>query len=95
MPMEIRNPTTAEFIPLLGAFNFEYRCSNLQSQPSVFSFGINWEKEGDGQGVLRDHLRTKTPFRVRHYGQEYQGVLGLETGINTANGMVMAYEIAG
>ena len=87
--MEIEDPKTAGFVPLLGAFNFEYKpLSNLRL-PDEFSFRIDWTKGGEGQDVLREHIRSGSLIRVNERRQQYQGILKFESGMNTNDGMVV------
>lgn len=86
--MEIRNPKTEEFLPLIGAFNFDhYRVG--QSVFYEFSFAIDWTKGGDGQDVLRDHIRDGSLMDVRNHGQEYRGKFKFEWGFNSSDGKVI------
>ena len=54
--MEIENPNTAEFVPLPGAFNFEYIPMGAQNLPDNFSFRFDWTKKGDGQEILQEGI---------------------------------------
>ena len=87
--MEIENQKTAGFVPLLGAFNFLYTPLGAQHLPDNFSFGIDWMKEGDGQEILREHIRAGSPIRLKQRGQQYQGVFKHEWGFNTNDGMAI------
>jgi hypothetical protein len=60
--MEIANPKTAEFVPLLGAFNFERKPMGALGIPDEFSFLMDWTKGGEGQEVLREHIRDGPSF---------------------------------
>ena len=88
--MEIENPKTAEFVPLLGAFNFEYKPLGSLRLPDEFSFRIDWTKGGEGQDVLREHMQSKSLLRVRNHGGEYRGAFkDGGWGINTSDDMVI------
>jgi hypothetical protein len=87
--MDIENPKTAEFVPLLGAFNFEHQPMGALGIPAEFSFLMDWTKGGEGQEVLRVHIRSRTLIRVKQPGKQYQGMLRHESGINTIDGMVV------
>ena len=87
--MEIENPNTAEFVPLPGAFNFEYIPMGAQNLPDNFSFRIDWTKKGDGQEILQEGIRSGSPIRVKQHGQLYRGVFKGEWGFNTTDGMVI------
>jgi hypothetical protein len=87
--MEIANPKTAEFVPLLGAFNFEHKPMGGLGIPDEFSFLMDWTKGGEGQEVLREHIRNGSLIRVKQYGQQHQGVLRFESGMNSNDGMVV------
>jgi hypothetical protein len=87
--MEIENPTNAEFVPLLGAFNFEPKSMGALGIPDEFSFRIDWTKGGEGQDFLREHIRSGTLIRVKQLGKQFQGILRFESGINTNDGMVV------
>lgn len=87
--MEIENPKNAEFVPLLGAFNFEHKSMGALDIPDEFSFRMDWTKGGEGQEFLREHIRSRTIIRVKWQGKQYQGVLRFESGINTIDGMVV------
>ena len=87
--MEIENPKTAEFIPLLGAFNFEHKPMGALSLPDEFSFLMDWTKGGEGQEVLREHIRAGSFIRVKQRGLQHQGVLKFESGMNSNEGMVV------
>ena len=87
--MEIENPKTAEFVPLLGAFNFEHKPMGALSLPDQFSFLMDWTKGGEGQEVLREHIRAGALIRVKQHGQQHKGVLKFESGMNTNDGMVV------
>lgn len=91
--MEIQNPTTSEFVPLLGAFNFEYTRNGALGIPDEFIFRVDWTKEGKGQDILREHIRDRSILSVRQRSQQYQGRPKFESGINTPEGMV-AVEVA-
>jgi len=87
--MEIVNPKTAEFVPLLGAFNFEHKPMGALRLPDEFSFLMDWTKGGEGQEFLREHIRSGSLIRVKQHGKQYQGVLKFESGMNTNDGMVV------
>jgi hypothetical protein len=87
--MEIENPTNAEFVPLLGAFNFENKYMGALGIPDEFSFRMDWTKGGEGQEVLREHIRSKTLIRLKRQGKRFQDILRFESGINTVDGMVV------
>jgi hypothetical protein len=87
--MEIENPNTAEFVPLPGAFNFEYIPMGSQNLADNFSFRIDWTKKGDGQEILQEGIRSGSPIRVKQQGQLYRGVFKGEWGFNTTDGMVI------
>jgi hypothetical protein len=89
--MEIENPKSAVFVPLLGAFNFEHKSMGALGIPDEFSFLMDWTKGGEGQDVLREHLRAGfgSLIRVKQQGKQYQGMLRFESGINTNDGMVV------
>jgi hypothetical protein len=87
--MEIESPKNAEFVPLLGVFNFEYKSMGALGIPDEFSFRMDWTKGGEGQEVLREHIRSRTLIRVKQQGKQYQGMLRCESGINTIDGMVV------
>lgn len=89
MGMEIENPKTANYVSLDGAFNFEYARLSAKGLPDEFSFGIDWTKEGAGQEILREHIRSHSLMRVRQHGVQYQGVFKHEWGFNTADGMII------
>jgi hypothetical protein len=72
--MEIENPNPAEFVPLPGAFNFEYIPMGGQNLPDNLSFRIDWTKKGDGQEILQEGIRSGSPIRVKQHGQLYRGV---------------------
>ena len=87
--MEIENPRTTQFVPLLGAFNFEHKRMDALSLTDEFSFLVDWTKGGEGQEVLREHIRAGSLIRVNQHGQLHQGVLKFESGMNTNDGMVV------
>ncbi len=58
--MDIENTKTAVFVPLLGAFNFEHKSMGALGIPDEFSFRMDWTKGGEGQEVLREHIRSRT-----------------------------------
>lgn len=87
--MEIENPTNAAFVPLLGAFNFEHKSMGALGISDEFSFRMDWTKGGEGQEVLREQIRSKTLIRVKRQGRQFQGVIRSESGINTADGLVV------
>ena len=89
--MEIENQKNAEFVPLLGASNFERKSMAALGIPDEFSFRMDWTKGGEGQEVLREHLRAGSGslIRVKQQGKQYQGMLRFESGINTNDGMVV------
>ncbi len=87
--MEIEDPKTAEFVPLLGAFNFERNVMGTLGIPDEFSFLMDWTKGGEGQDVLRENIRVGSLIRVKQRGQQHQGVLRFESGMNTHDGMVV------
>ena len=87
--MEIENPKSAAFVPLLGAFNFEHKSMGALSIPDEFSFRMDWTLGGEGQEVLREHIRSRTPIRMKQQGTQYEGMLRFESGINTIDGMVV------
>ena len=87
--MEIENPKTAVFVTLLGAFNFVPTRSR-HGLPDTFSFRIDWTKGGEGQEILREHLRLGSLMRVKQHDKQYQGVLNFEHGINSCDGAVVA-----
>ena len=60
--MEIESPKTAGFVPLLGAFNFEHKPMGAIGNPDEFSFLMDWTKGGEGQEVLREHIRPGPSF---------------------------------
>ena len=89
--MKIENPQNAEFIPLLGAFNFEHKSMGALGIPDEFSFRMDWTKGGEGQEVLREHFLAGSGslIRVKQQGKQYQGTLRFESGMNTSDGMVV------
>jgi hypothetical protein len=87
--MEIESPKTAGFVPLLGAFNFEHKPMGAIGNPDEFSFLIDWTKGGEGQEVMREHIRAGSLIRVNQHGQQHQGVLKFESGMNTNDGLVV------
>jgi hypothetical protein len=87
--MEIEDPRTTGFVPLDGAFNFVYRPSTDKRLPNEFNFGIDWTKGGQGQDILREHIREHSTMRVQMRGETYQGVFKHEWGFNTPDGMVI------
>jgi hypothetical protein len=87
--MEIENPKTAGFVPLLGAFNFLYTPLGAQRLPDNFSFGIDWTKEGDEQEILCEHIRSSSPILLKQRGQQYQGVFKHEWGFHTNDGIAI------
>ncbi len=89
--MDIENPKTAVFVSLLGAFNFEHKSMGALGIPDEFSFRMDWTKGGEGQEVLREHLRAGSGslIRVKQQGKQHQGILRFESGINTNDGMVV------
>jgi hypothetical protein len=87
--MEIENSKNAEFVPLLGAFNFEHKSMGALGIPDEFSFLMDWTKGGEGQEVLREHIRSRTLIRLKQQCKQYQGILRFESGINTNDGMVV------
>ena len=87
--MDIENPKTALFVPLLGAFNFEHKSMGALGIPDEFSFRMDWTLGGEGQEVLRDHIRSRTLIRVKQQGKQYHGMLRFESVINTNDGMVV------
>ena len=87
--MEIENLTNAEFVPLLGTFNFEHKSMGALGIPDEFSFLMDWTMGGEGQEVLREHIRNGSLIRVKQYGQQHQGVLRFESGMNSNDGMVV------
>jgi hypothetical protein len=87
--MEIENLTNAEFVPLLGTFNFEHKSMGALGIPDEFSFRMDWTKGGEGQEVLREHIRSRTLIRVKRQGRQCQGILRFESGINTVDGLVV------
>ncbi len=79
--MEIENPNTAEFVPLRGAFNFEYIPMGAQNLPDNFSFRIDWTKKGDGKKSSkrefgRDHHSSETTRPAK--SGRIQGRMGLQ-----------------
>ena len=84
--MQIENQT-GTFVPLLGGVNFQAD-KRHPSVPVTYSFGIDWTKEGDGQEILREHIRSSSAGRVEWHGAEYQGKFEDLWGMNTAEGMV-------
>ena len=87
--MEIENPQSLAFLPLLGVFNFEHKSMAALGIPDEFSFRMDWTKGGEGQEVLREHIRSRTLIRLKQQGKQYQGILRFESGINTNDGMVV------
>jgi hypothetical protein len=87
--MEIQNPKASKIVPLLGAFNFEYKRMGALGIPDEFSFLVDWTKEGEGQDILREHIRNRSLLCVTQRGQQYQGRPKFESGINTPEGMVV------
>jgi hypothetical protein len=75
--MEIENQKSAEFVPLVGAFNFEHKSMGALGIPDEFSFRMDWTKGGEGQEVLREHIRSRTLIRVKRQGKQCQGILRL------------------
>ena len=88
--MEIKNPGTGAYIPLLGAFNFERKPLSKRTVIDQFSFYVDWTKGGRGQDILRQHIGFKSPMHVKWHGVEHRGVMSFEAGINTADGLVVA-----
>src|ERR1700678_2509529 len=76
--MDIENPKTSDFVPLLGAFNFEHKPMGALRLPDEFSFLMDWTKGGEGQEVMREHIRAGSLIRVKQHGQQHQGVLKFE-----------------
>jgi hypothetical protein len=87
--MDIRDPKTTQGVPLLGAFNFERKPMGALRLPDEFSFLMDWTKGGEGQEVLREHIRAGSLIRVNQHGQQHQGVLKFENGMNTNDGLVV------
>ena len=87
--MEIEDPWATGFVPLDGAFNFVYRPSTDKRLPNEFNFGIDWTKGGQGQDILREHIREHSTMRVQMRGETYQGVFKHEWGFNTPDGTVI------
>ncbi|HEY2471417.1 MAG TPA: hypothetical protein VGI45_26745 [Terracidiphilus sp.] len=87
--MEIENPKTGRFVPLLGASKFEYTPLGAQHSPDEFSFRIDWDKGGEGQEILREHIRSGSFLRVRERREEYKGAFLREWEFNTREGMVI------
>lgn len=81
MATEIEDPKTTKFVPLLFAFNFKPDALGA-------SFGIDWDKGGEGQDILREHLRSGSVGRVRTAGCVFQGVFKDLGGFNTSRGFV-------
>jgi hypothetical protein len=50
---------------------------------------MNWTKGGEGQEVLREHIRDGSLIRVKQHGKQHQGVLRFESGMNTNEGMIV------
>jgi hypothetical protein len=86
--MEIKDTTTGKFVPLEGAFNFDYAPSRTAGIPNAFSFGIDWTREGAGQDILREHIRFGSSMSVRERGREYRGIPQDVGGFNTPDGSV-------
>lgn len=87
--MEIRNSQTGLFLPLQGAFNFQVNPSGIRGIPEAYTFGVDWTKEGEGQEILREHIRSKSLLSLRHHGQTYEGMVEFTADINSPNGSVM------
>jgi hypothetical protein len=87
--MEIQNPQTGLFLPLQGAFNFRVNPSGIQGIPEAYTFGVDWTQGGEGQEILREHIRSKSLLSVKHHGQLYAGVVEFTADINSPNGAVM------
>jgi len=87
--MEIQNPQTATFVALHGASNFQCNPSGIKDIPEAYTFNMDWSKGGEGQEILRDFIRSKSPLCVRVYGKPYIGAVEFEHGINSTNGGVM------
>jgi len=86
--MDIQDPKTNAYVPLLGAYNFEHKLMKHLNVANQFSFMIDWTKGGPGQAILADHLRLKTPLAVNHHGRRCAGVTLFVTGMNTNDSMV-------
>ena len=52
-------------------------------------FGVDWTKGGEGQEILREHIRASSLLKVTWRGKQYQGVLKMEWEMNTNNGRVI------
>ena len=87
--MEIENPKTAELIPLLGATNSQFKSMGALHLPDEMSFLMDWTQGGEGQEVLREHIRAGSRVRVKQQGKQYQGVPTDVGGMNTNDGMVV------
>jgi len=87
--MEIQNPQTGQFLPLQGASNFRLNPSGIRGIPETYTFGVDWTQGGEGQEILREHIRSKTLLCIKHHGQLYTGIVEFEADINTAHGAVM------
>jgi len=84
--MDIESTKTNALVPLLGTFNHEEaRVAGV----STISFHIDWTKGGDGQDVLRDHIRLESHGRVVWHGKQYKGVPKVIWGINTEDSLVV------
>ena len=76
--MDIQDPNTSTYVPLLGSFNFEHQGAfDFKHQhldiANELSFLIDWTTAGPGQAILREHVRLKTPLSIQHQGNEYRG----------------------
>jgi hypothetical protein len=60
--MKIENPNTAEFVPLPGAFNFEYIPMGAQNLPDNFSFRIDWLRKATGKKSSKREFDRDHPF---------------------------------
>ena len=85
--VEIEVPNPARFIQVDGTSNFEHR-SGMNGLPAEFNFAIDWDKKGEGQNVLFEHIASRSMTKVRWHGKQHQGVFKDEWGMNSSNGMV-------
>jgi hypothetical protein len=88
MPTEIQEPSTGNFLPLVGVFNFgvERKTKDL----TLFHFHIDRTREGEGQAILRESLRTDKLICVRNSGRIYTDNIMMDADINTSDGTIMA-----
>lgn len=92
MAIEIQDPKTGNYVPLVRAFNFEIKSMASVGERDIFSFKMDWTKEGSGQAILRDHIEYHTPLTVKYLKREYRGLVLFQTGENSSDGMIMVQE---